>query len=93
MAVVFPLFYLGFTHSGLVTAISINILGNTIYETISAVWLARFFRTLMGAGVVLGFWLFGYLIVRSLQVGPKFEEGMNEIAEPARARAERTVTA
>jgi cytochrome c oxidase cbb3-type subunit I len=93
MAVVFPLFYLGFTHSGLVTAISINVLGNTIYETISAVWLARFFRTLMGAGVVLGFWLFGYLIVRSLQVGPKFEEGMNEIAEPAPARAERTVTA
>jgi cytochrome c oxidase cbb3-type subunit 1 len=93
MAVVFPLFYLGFTHSGLVTAISINILGNTIYETISAVWLARFFRTLMGAGVVLGFWLFGYLIVRSLQVGPKFEEGMNEIAEPAPARAERMVTA
>jgi cytochrome c oxidase cbb3-type subunit 1 len=93
MAVVFPLFYLGFTHSGLLTAISINILGNTIYETISAVWLARFFRTLMGAGVVLGFWLFGYLIVRSLQVGPKFEEGMNEIAEPAPARAERMVTA
>jgi cytochrome c oxidase cbb3-type subunit 1 len=93
MAVVFPLFYLGFTHSGLVTGISINILGNTIYETISAVWLARFFRTLMGAGVVLGFWLLGYLIVRSLQVGPKFEEGMNEIAEPAPARAERTVTA
>jgi cytochrome c oxidase cbb3-type subunit I len=92
MAVVFPLFFLGFTHSGLVTAISINILGNTIYETISAVWLARFFRTLMGAGVALGFWLFGYLIVRSLQVGPKFEEGMNEIAEPAPARAERTVT-
>ncbi len=93
MAVVFPLFYLGFTHSGLVTGISVNILGNTIYETISAVWLARFFRTLMGAGVVLGFWLFGYLIVRSLQIGPKFEEGMNEIAEPAPARAERTVTA
>jgi cytochrome c oxidase cbb3-type subunit 1 len=93
MAVVFPLFYLGFTHSGLVTGISINILGNTIYETISAVWLARFFRTLMGAGVVLGFWLFGYLIVRSLQVGPTFSEGMNEIAEPARTSAERTVTA
>jgi cytochrome c oxidase cbb3-type subunit 1 len=58
MAVVFPLFYLGFTHSGLVTAISINILGNTIYETISAVWLARFFRTLMGAGLC---WVFGSL--------------------------------
>jgi cytochrome c oxidase cbb3-type subunit I len=93
MAVVFPLFYLGFTHSGLVTGVSVNILGNTIYETISAVWLARFFRTLMGAGVVLGFWLFGYLIVRSLQVGPTFSEGMNEIAEPARTSAERTVTA
>lgn len=93
MAVVFPLFYLGFTHSGLVTGISINILGNTIYETISAVWLARFFRTLMGVGVVLGFWLLGYLMVRSLQIGPKFEEGMNEIAESIPARADRTVTA
>ncbi len=93
MAVVFPLFYLGFTHSGLVTGISVNILGNTIYETISAVWLARFFRTLMGAGVVLGFLLFGYLMVRSLQVGPKFEEGMNEVAESVPTRAEKRVTA
>ncbi len=93
MAVVFPLFYLGFTHSGLVTGISINILGNTIYETISAVWLARLFRTLMGAGVILGFLLFGYLIVRSLQVGPKFEEGMNEVVESAPTRAEKRVTA
>ncbi len=93
MAVVFPLFYLGFTHSGLVTGISINILGNTIYETISAVWLARLFRTLMGAGVVLGFVLFGYLIVRSLQVGPKFAEGMNEVVESAPTRAEKRVTA
>nr|BAL58755.1 cb-type cytochrome c oxidase subunit I [Candidatus Acetothermum autotrophicum] len=93
MAVVFPLFYLGFTHSGLVTGISINILGNTIYETISAVWLARLFRTLMGAGVVLGFLLFGYLIVRSLQIGPKFEEGMSEVAEPTPARVERRAIA
>lgn len=82
MAVVFPLFYLGFTHSGLVTAISINLLGNTIYETLSAVWLARLFRTLMGAGVVLGFLLFVWLIGRSLRAGPRFEEGMNEVPEP-----------
>lgn len=93
MAVVFPLFYLGFTHSGLVTAISVNLMNHTIYETISAAWLARLFRTLTGAGVVLGFLLFGYLIVRSLQVGPKFAEGMNEVAEPVQARIERKVTA
>jgi cbb3-type cytochrome c oxidase subunit I len=93
MAVVFPLFFLGFTHSGLVTGISINILGNTIYETISAVWLARLFRTLMGAGVVLGFLLFGYLIVRSLRVGPAFQEGRNEVAEPVAARAGEQVIA
>ncbi|MCS6936598.1 MAG: cbb3-type cytochrome c oxidase subunit I [Candidatus Bipolaricaulota bacterium] len=92
MAVVFPLFYLAFTHSGLVTGVSVNLLNHTIYETISAVWLARFFRTLMGAGVVLGFLLFGYLIVRSLRVGPRFEEGTNEVAEPAPAPATRRVT-
>lgn len=93
MAVVFPLFYLGFTHSGLVTAVSVNLMNHTIYETISAVWLARFFRTLMGAGVVLGFLLFGYLIVRSLQVGPKFEEGMSEVVEPTPAPTKGRVTA
>ncbi|HEY5596446.1 MAG TPA: cbb3-type cytochrome c oxidase subunit I [Candidatus Bipolaricaulota bacterium] len=81
MAVIFPLFYLGFTHSGLVTAISVNVLSNTIYETLSAVWLARFFRTLMGAGVVLGFLLFAWLIARSLRAGKPFEEGMNETPE------------
>ena len=87
MAVIFPLFYLGFTHSGLVTAISVNTLGHSIYETISAVWLARLFRTVMGAGVVLGFLLFGYLIVRSLRAGPRYEEGLNEVVEPRRALA------
>jgi cytochrome c oxidase cbb3-type subunit 1/cytochrome c oxidase cbb3-type subunit I/II len=94
MAVVFPLFYLGFTHSGLVTGISVNLMNHTIYETISAVWLARLFRTLMGVGVVLGFWLFGYLLWRSQRVGPAFSEGMNEVAEPVPPRpAERKVTA
>lgn len=86
MAIVFPLFYLGFTHSGLVTGVSVNLMNHTIYETISAVWLARFFRTLMGAGVVLGFLLFGYLIIRSLQVGPQFAEGMSEVAGPIPAQ-------
>ncbi len=81
MAVIFPLFYLGFTHSGLVTAISVNILNNTIYQTIGAVWLARLFRTLMGAGVVVGFLLFVWLVVRSLRVGRPFEEGMNEVPD------------
>jgi len=89
MAVVFPLFYLGFTHSGLVTGISINLMNHTIYETITSVWLARLFRTLMGAGVVLGFLLFAYLMVRSLKAGPEFQEGQNEVAEPLEARAER----
>lgn len=82
MAVVFPLFYLGFTHSGLVTGISVNLLGNTIYETLQAVWLARLFRTLMGAGVVLAFLLYVYLVVRSLRLGPAYVEGADEIAEP-----------
>ncbi len=93
MAVIFPLFYLAFTHSGLVTAVSINLLNHTIYETISAVWLARLFRTLMGAGVVLGFLLFGYLLMRSLQVGPKFEEGMSEVVESAPASTKGRVRA
>ncbi len=81
MAVIFPLFYLGFTHSGLVTAISVNLLGNTIYETLGAVWLARLFRTLMGAGVVLAFVLFAWLVLRSLRVGRPYREGMNETPE------------
>lgn len=81
MAVIFPLYYLGFTHSGLVTAISVNLLNNTIYETLSAVWLARFFRTLTGGGVVLAFVLFAYLILRSVKVGQPFNESMNETPE------------
>ena len=93
MAVVFPLFYLGFTHSGLVTSISVNLMNHTIYETISAVWLARLFRTVLGAGVVLGFLLFGYLMWRSLSKGPAFSEGMNEVAESAQKPAGKTVTA
>ena len=87
MAIIFPLFYLGFTHSGLVVGTSINLLGQTIYETLQAVWLARLFRTLMGAGVVLAFLLFIYLIVRSLQVGPAWQEGENEVAPPQAAPA------
>jgi cbb3-type cytochrome c oxidase subunit I len=79
MAVIFPLFYLGFTHSGLVVGMSVNLLGQTIYETLQAVWLARLFRTLMGAGVVLAFLLFVYLIVRSLKVSPAWREGENEV--------------
>jgi hypothetical protein len=47
----------------------------------------------MGAGVVLGFLLFGYLIVRSLRVGPAFQEGRNEVAEPVAARAGEQVIA
>lgn len=89
MAAIFPLFYLGFTHSGLVTGISVNLLDQTIYETLSAVWVARLFRTVMGAGVVLAFLLYAYLLVRSLQVGPEFTEGQNEVAEPTRLRTER----
>lgn len=89
MAVVFPLFYLGFTHSGLVTGISVNLLGKTIYETLSAVWVARFFRTLMGAGVVLAFLLYAYLLVRSVRIGPQFTEGQNEVAEAPHLRVER----
>lgn len=89
MAVVFPLFYLGFTHSGLVTGISVNLLNKTIYETLSAVWVARLFRTLMGAGVVLAFLLYAYLLVRSIRKGPQFTEGQNEVAEAAHLRVER----
>ncbi len=89
MAVVFPLFYLGFTHSGLVTGISVNLLNKTIYETLSAVWVARLFRTLMGAGVVLAFLLYAYLLVRSIRKGPQFTEGQNEVAEPTHLRVER----
>jgi len=89
MAAVFPLFFLGFTHSGLVSGISINILGRTIYETLQAVWLARLFRTAMGAGVVLAFLLFIYLVVRSVRVGPRFVEGADEVAEAAPPEAER----
>ncbi len=81
MAVIFPIYYLGFTHAGLVTAISINLLGNTIYETLSAVWLSRLFRTITGGGVVLAFVLFAYLILRSIKVGKPFDEGMNETPE------------
>jgi len=93
MAVIFPLFYLGFTHSGLVTGISINELGNTIYETINAVWLARFFRTLMGVGVVLAFLLLGYLVLRSRTLGKPFEEGMNEVPDEKTAVNLEEVTA
>jgi cbb3-type cytochrome c oxidase subunit I len=93
MAVVFPLFYLGFTHAGLVTGISINLMNHTIYETLSAVWLARLFRTLLGAGVVLGFILFGYLMWRSLAKGSQYSEGMNEVAEPLRAPEAKAVAA
>jgi cbb3-type cytochrome oxidase subunit 1 len=82
MAVIFPLFYLGFTHSGLVTGVSINLMGQTIYETLQAVWLARLFRTLMGAGVVLAFSLYVFLILRSLRVGPAWQEGESEVAPP-----------
>lgn len=89
MAVIFPLFYLGFTHSGLVTGVSVNLLGNTIYETLQAVWLARFFRTLMGAGVVLAFWLYVFLIVRSLWAGPAWQEGQDEVAEAKPLQIER----
>ncbi len=81
MAVIFPLFYLGFTHAGIVTGISINQLGNSIYETIVAVWMPRLFRTVMGAGVVLAFLFYIYQFVRSLKVGAEWREGMNEVAE------------
>ncbi|OGF53116.1 MAG: hypothetical protein A2Z21_06915 [Candidatus Fraserbacteria bacterium RBG_16_55_9] len=89
MAAIFPLFYLGFTHSGLVTGISVNLMDKTIYETLSAVWVARLFRTVMGAGVVLAFLLYAYLLVRSLGVGPQFTEGQNEVAESTHLRTER----
>lgn len=81
MAVVFPLFYLGFTHSGIVTGISINLFGNSIYETLQSVWTARLFRTVMGAGVVLAFLLYIHTMIRSFKVGPKWEPGMNEVRE------------
>jgi cytochrome c oxidase cbb3-type subunit 1/cytochrome c oxidase cbb3-type subunit I/II len=89
MAVAFPLFFLGFTHSGLVVGIAVNLMGQTIYETIQAVWLARLFRALMGAGVVLAFLLFIYLVVRSLRIGPRFVEGADEVAPAAPLEAER----
>lgn len=90
MAVAFPLFYLGFTHSGLVTSISVNQLGNTIYQTIPSVWMARLFRTLMGMGTVLGFVLFVWLVLRSLAKGQPWREGMNETPdkEPSGLAAE-----
>lgn len=81
MAVAFPLFYLGFTHSGLVTSISVNHLGNTIYQTISAVWMARLFRTVMGLGTVLAFVLFAWLVLKTLWQGKPWQEGMNEVPE------------
>jgi cbb3-type cytochrome c oxidase subunit I len=81
MAIIFPLFYLGFTHSGIVTGISVNLLGQSIYESLQAVWTARLFRTAMGAGVMLAFLLYIFMILRSFKIGPTWTEDMNEVAE------------
>jgi len=80
MAIVFPLFYLGFTHSGLVTSTVVNLNGVSIYEAIVSVWMPRLFRTITGGGVVLAFLFYIFIILRSLKLGPAWSPGMNEVA-------------
>jgi len=93
MAIFFPVFYIGFTWAGVATGASINLMGNTIYETLNVTWIPRLSRTLTGTAVVVGFIAFVYLILRSLKVGAPFREGMNEVPEmpvdamPEEARA------
>ncbi len=81
MAIFFPIFYIGFTWSGVATSASVNLLGNTLYETLNVTWIPRASRTIMGAAVLFGFLAFAWLLLASLWRGRPFEEGMNEVPE------------
>lgn len=81
MAIFFPFFYIGFTWSGVATGASVNLLGNTIYDTLTVTWIPRLSRTIAGTVVVAGFLGFVWLILKSRGAGRPFHEGMNEVPE------------
>ncbi|ROO27296.1 hypothetical protein SAOR_08845 [Salinisphaera orenii MK-B5] len=81
MVIFFPIFYIGFTWSGVATGASINLMGNTIYQTINITWIPRLSRTITGTVVVVGFIAYVWLLLRSLRVGAPYESGMNEVPE------------
>ncbi len=81
MMIFFPVFYIGFTWSGVATGASINLLGNDIYQTLTVTWIPRLSRTVTGAVVVIGFIAFVWLVVASLRRGAPWREGMNEVPE------------
>ena len=82
MAVFFPLFYIGFTWAGVATGASVNLLGNTIYETLVVTWVPRLSRTVMGCFVLLGYLLFVYAVIAAIRRGAPWHPGMEEIPPP-----------
>ncbi len=79
LAIFFPAFYVGFTWAGVATGASVNLLGNTIYETLTVTWIPRLSRTIMGTVFAAGFLAFVWLLLASLWRGRPFEEGMDEV--------------
>lgn len=80
MAAVFPLFFAFFTLSGLTAAAGINTLGQTIYQVIPAQMLARLFRSITGALLMVAWWAFAWSLLSSRRKGAAFSEGMDEVA-------------
>lgn len=82
LAAVFPVFFATFTLSGLTAAAGINTLGLTVYEVIPAQTLARLFRSITGALLMIGWWVFAWVFVASRKHGAAFVEGMDEVVSP-----------
>lgn len=79
LAAVFPVFFATFTLSGLTAAAGINTLGFTVYEVIPAQHLARVFRSVSGGLLMVAWWGFAWVFMKSRTQGAAWAEGMDEV--------------
>ncbi len=78
LAVGIPVFWVVFTMSGIVMGYGVNQLGSTIYEMTGPLKAIRAARTIAGAFIVMGMWIFAYNIFMTLRKGKPFIDGESE---------------
>jgi len=68
-------FWVAFTVSGIVQAVGINYMQQTVYDMIPKQTSFRIARTVFGGFIVLGMWIFIYNIYKTIREGLPFNEG------------------